>query len=342
MQRLPLALSPFVRALPLVLASAFVLAGSGCRARPTKTESATAKARRFDFRYEVTIPAPADCAQLEVWVPLPPHDPMVQHVEVLEPRTSAGRLEVTHDPVDGNRMLYVAVPAPSEAVTISWSARVERFADAGQGQGPLHARHLEANALIPIDGKAQSMAIDLGACEASLATEVRARRIFDDVLTSMEYDKNHVGWGRGSFEHATTVCKGNCTDFHSRFIGVARAAGIPVRFTMGIPLGDAPSGSYDSYHCWAHYRDGDAWIPVDISEADKVAATNAERAAWFFGHLDPHRLTLSHGRDVALVPPCAAGPRNYFVFPHAEADGRELALDKSMWRFTWRDVDRAD
>ncbi|MCA8969733.1 MAG: transglutaminase domain-containing protein [Planctomycetes bacterium] len=293
----------------------------------------------FEFSYEATIPVPSGCERLEAWVPVASTDPGVQSVDLLRWKASAGTATITRDEVYGNRMIHVVTERPQEPLTISWRAKILRSTDVGQGRGPVHARYVQSTAFVPLEGRAKQMAIDLGITDAALTTEQRARRIYDDVLAGMAYDKNHDGWGMGSFEHATKVCKGNCTDFHSRFLGVGRAAGIPVRFTMGIPLGTAKTGSVNGYHCWAHYRDDGTWHPVDISEADKVFATDPKKADWFFGHLDPDRVSISFGRDVQLEPPAKSGPRNFFVYPYAEADGREIPMDKSAWTFRWEELD---
>jgi len=64
----------------------------------------------------------------------------------------------------------------------------------------------------------------------------KARAIYDYVPSIMRYDKTGEGWGRGDAIYACNVKKGNCTDFHALFIGMARAAGIPARFEIGFPL----------------------------------------------------------------------------------------------------------
>jgi transglutaminase-like putative cysteine protease len=263
-------------------------------------------------------------------------DPGVQTVSDLRIEAPEG-YRLTREPEYGNQILYCAVEAPTASTKISWSAIVTRFEDRGQGTLPTGPRYLQRDRLVPVDGKAADMAGQLGAT-GSGTVDARAKRIYDDVLASMVYDKSGEGWGRGDFEHAVTVCRGNCTDFHSRFVGVGRAAGIPVRFTMGIPMKADPSGEYDSYHCWAHYRDGGRWKPVDISEADKVADKDPGKAEWFFGHLDYNRISLTFGRDIRLEPPQKGDRLNYFVFPHVEADGTELKLGKSSWKFTYENV----
>ena len=95
----------------------------------------------------------------------------------------------------------------------------------------------------------------------------KARAIYQYVFKHMRYDKSGAGWGLGDSIYACDIGKGNCTDFHSLFIVLARASHIPARFQMGIPLPDSKEGEPSgSYHCWAEfYIEGKGWIPVDIS-----------------------------------------------------------------------------
>jgi hypothetical protein len=87
----------------------------------------------------------------------------------------------------------------------------------------------------------------------------------------------------GSIVPGTQRTRGNCTDFHSLFIALARARGIPARFIIGFPLGTGPSGQIPGYHCWAEFYSGGVWVPVDASEAWK----NPSRHDYYFGHLEP-------------------------------------------------------
>lgn len=57
-----------------------------------------------------------------------------------------------------------------------------------------------------------------------------AKIIYDFILDYMTYDKSGEGWGRGDFWYACKYKKGNCTDFHSFFIGFARSLKIPSFF----------------------------------------------------------------------------------------------------------------
>jgi len=51
----------------------------------------------------------------------------------------------------------------------------------------------------------------------------------------MRYDKSGTGWGHGDTLWACDSKRGNCTDFHSVFLSMARSQQIPSRFEIGSP-----------------------------------------------------------------------------------------------------------
>ncbi len=125
---------------------------------------------------------------------------------------------------------------------------------------------------------------------------------------------------------------GNCTDFHSLFISLARASGIPAKFVMGIPLPEKEADEIPGYHCWAEFYDEQlGWVPVDISEAWK----DKTQYEYFFGTLSQNRLEFTQGRDIILEPSAKGEPLNYFIYPYVEADGKEFK-DYSV-KFQFRD-----
>ena len=135
-----------------------------------------------------------------------------------------------------------------------------------------------------------------------------------------------VVYGAGPLERRPS---GNCTDFHSLLIGMARASGIPARFVMGFPLPeDRTKGEIPGYHCWAElFVEGVGWLPLDSSEASR----HPEKRAFFFGGLDANRVEFTRGRDLVLEPP-AAGRLNFFVYPRVEVDGVEhTAVTQNFW-----------
>ncbi len=180
---------------------------------------------------------------------------------------------------------------------------------------------LEADTLVPITGVPAELAAQVAQGKTQPLDEARA--IYDYVFSTMRYDKTGTGWGRGDVLYACDAKKGNCTDFHSLFIAMARSQGIPARFEIGFPLpDDKHSAEIAGYHCWSDfYIDGKGWIPVDISEAWK----HPDKRDYFFGSHDVNRVQFSMGRDLRLNPPQDGKPLNYFVYPYVEVNGREYS-----------------
>src|SRR6185295_17624397 len=101
----------------------------------------------------------------------------------------------------------------------------------------------------------------------------------------------------------------NCTDFHSLFISLARSRQMPAKFEMGFSLPpERGSGDIPGYHCWAKFKpENRGWIPVDISEANKVKEADPQMVEYYFGNLTENRVTFTVGRDLVLVPKQAGG-----------------------------------
>jgi len=191
-------------------------------------------------------------------------------------------------------------------------------------------RFLQPDRRVRLDG----VIADLSAQETKGLEDplAKARAIYNYVIATMRYDKSGTGWGNGDAIWACTAKRGNCTDFHSLFIGMMRAAGIPARFEIGFPLpSDQHDGAVPGYHCWAEfYVQPYGWVPVDASEAWK----HPDKKDYFFGALDDNRLQVTVGRDIRLNPPQQGDPLNYFVYPYAELDGKPIALES---RFSFQD-----
>jgi transglutaminase-like putative cysteine protease len=181
------------------------------------------------------------------------------------------------------------------------------------------ARFLEPDRLVPITGVPAQLAAEQ--TKGATTQLEKAKDIYEYVFRTMRYDKSGAGWGHGDTLWACDSKHGNCTDFHSVFISMARSQKIPARFEIGFPLPtDKSSGELPGYHCWAEfYIDSIGWIPVDISEAWK----HPENHDYFFGAHDVNRFQLSAGRDLKLTPAQDGAPLNYFFYPYVEAGGKE-------------------
>jgi transglutaminase-like putative cysteine protease len=280
------------------------------------TSSAFADAK-FHVRHVARISnLPADAPAVRIWVPLP----VSTAWQVVDGITLDSDLawEIVTEPEFGNRYAYTLVSG-RENVTLEITYDAVRTAvafDAWRNE-PLtadrRARSLRADRLVTLSPRIRELAARVTAGETTPLGKAQA--IYRHVLGAMRYDKTLPGWGSGDTERACDVGAGNCTDFHSLFMSLARASGIPARFVMGLPL-PAAGGLVPGYHCWAEfYVDGRGWIPVDISDASKL--TDPARREFFFGGLDPNRLQLTTGRDVVL-PHASSAPVNYSFLPYAE------------------------
>lgn len=297
-------------------------------------------ARSFEFTYVTRIPGlPGGAKSSRIWIPLPQSDP---YQTINDLRIESAFAYSTHrDSEYGNAYVYLEVPAAkvegAAEVRVHFQAtrqehRVALGAQpvaAKMGAGELQ-RFLQPDRRVPLGG----IIGELSAQETRGMQDpvAKARAIYDYVLATMRYDKSGTGWGNGDAIWACTAKRGNCTDFHSLFIGMMRAAGIPARFEIGFSLPeDQHGGTIPGYHCWAEfYVEPYGWIPVDASEAWK----HPEKKNYFFGAHDDDRLQFSVGRDIRLDPPQQGEPLNYFIYPYAEVDGRPLALES---KFSFQD-----
>ena len=260
-----------------------------------------------------------------VWMPVP-RASAHQTVELLGVESPLAHRR-TADRDFGNEILYFEAEK-SGPVTIRARYRITRRGRGAasyrpEGLSPAEREYyLRPRGLVVINDEVRAIAAEAAGDAGDDWTA--ARRLYDAVLARMSYDKTEPGWGKGDTLRACRVGKGNCTDFHSLFISLARARGIPARFQMGLPLSEASEQRLGRrYHCWAEfYAKGRGWIPVDISEAWK----HEIKRDYFFGRLDADRLTVATGREIRLDPPQAGRPLNYFAYPHVEVDGKAHPL----------------
>jgi transglutaminase-like putative cysteine protease len=188
---------------------------------------------------------------------------------------------------------------------------------------------LRPDRLVPLDDRIRKLAAEV--TRGRRGDLDKARAIYDYVVETMSYDKSGTGWGNGDIYWACDAKRGNCTDFHALFIGLARAVGIPAKFEIGLPLPEVRGqGEIGGYHCWAEfYLAGYGWVPVDASEARK----QPEKRNYFFGALDENRVQFTVGRDLVLAPRQAGAPLNYFIYPYVEVDGQPFAKVTKTFRY---------
>ena len=314
---------------------------------------ATSNAQKFSppsrtvrFTYSFTVKdIPSGAKRVRVWVPVPQTD-QHQTVRVLAVKAPV-KTRMTQEPAYRNRMMYAEIqnPAAGQAeFTLEYKVTRREYSRGDYAQlkradqkpavvSASMSRLIAPDTLIPTDGKIKQLAGEVTGSQTG--TVAKAKAAYDYFFTNMRYDKTGSGWGRGDALWACDSKRGNCTDFHSPFIGVLRADGIPARFDIGFSLPeDKDKADIPGYHCWAEFfSPKTGWIPVDISEAWKAK----QKEDYFFGSVDANRVQLSTGRDIALSPLQDGPALNYFVYPYVELDGKPYEnIDK---HFSFEEVE---
>jgi transglutaminase-like putative cysteine protease len=328
--------------LPFVFAASFVFSTPADSGK----DQAPPPSRTFAFDYQVHVPPTNDAnAEFLLWLPLPQQDEYQTirdlHIESVVANSQGRESEY------GNS--YVLFHPTSDQLKAGFDASIHFVATRFEHKIPLDAisakpaafnastppdlrRSLEPDKLVPLNGVIAELAKEHTAGDTT--TLEKARHIYDYVLATMRYDKSGEGWGRGDAVWACTSKHGNCTDFHSLFIGMMRASGIPARFEIGFPLPESKTeGEIPGYHCWAEfYLTGTGWVPVDASEAWK----NPSKRDYFFGAHDVNRVFFTFGRDIRLSTQQQGDPLNYFIYPYAELNGKPFTGMQT--KFSFRDL----
>jgi transglutaminase-like putative cysteine protease len=250
--------------------------------------------------------------------------------------------QATVEPKYGNQLLYFEAKArPDGTMPLSVTYRVKRREIKGESRtAAVKAEEelfLKPDAKVPVGPQTKPMKLVEG---KQLPDEALARaRVFYDLVNAhMVYSKDRPGWGRGDAEWACDSRFGNCSDFHSLFISLARSHQMPAKFEMGFPVPEKRGkGDVAGYHCWAFFKPagaGKGWVPVDISEANKIPSMKD----YYFGNLTEDRVGFSVGRDLTLVPKQDGPPLNFLIYPYVEVGGKPVPPEQVDKKFSYEDV----
>lgn len=285
------------------------------------TDTDVKKARSFQFTYKLEVlEIPQDAEDVEIFMPIPVSNSYqaISDVKIVSPYD----YDILEKPQYNCRILHMNVDdkiSDSLQITLQFNVNRKAILDPQQYNfTEVRKADLLPDELIPITGKIKREAMK--ALKKSEKEENTAHIFYNYLINTMEYDKSGTGWGEGDAIYACTVRKGNCTDFHSLFIGMCRAVNIPARFYIGFPIPDkANNGEVGGYHCWAKFYSPDlGWVPVDISEASK----HPQKRDFYYGSLDANRVLFTSGRDIPVTT--STGKEitlNYFVYPEVLVNG---------------------
>ena len=272
----------------------------------------------FEFLYQATLPRLAGAARM--WIPLPSTDAF--QTVVVKYIRAPGQQRILTDRRYGNKVLFLTLSPEHSGQPIAIRFDVQRLEKAvypEQVSDP--EAHLRPERLVPANEEFANISQQV--VDGKKGDLVRARALYDHTIDRMRYMKFGQKYGQGDAVYACDSRTGNCTDFHSYFIALSRAAGIPARFAIGAAIPSArDEGGISGYHCWAEFYAEGKWWPVDISEADKYSSL----ATYYFGHHPANRIELSRGRDLVVEPGPVSGPINFLAYPVLEVAGQSIQV----------------
>ncbi len=203
--------------------------------------------------------------------------------------------------------------------------------------------YLQASSRGPVDGEVGRLAARITAGKSRVYDKARA--IYDWVCENMYREPGTRGCGAGEVCALLRKPGGKCTDIHSVFVALCRAAGVPAREIFGLRLGRKKVVDVTRWqHCWAEFfLPGYGWVPVDPADVRKLMLKHhlklddpetRKLRQYFWGAWDPYRVQLAVGRDLTLNPPQQGPALNTFGYPYAEIGGRVLdGLDPDSFKY---------
>jgi uncharacterized protein (TIGR03000 family) len=310
------------------------------------TATSPPKTRTFLFSYSGAVKDLKPGQSAKVWLPVP--ETTAEQTIALDMIETPGKRQLNEDKQYGNRILFFEANANDQGevpfkVTYKVTRKeVRTDVKAGAVLKPKEnpdqvARFLQPDAKVPVQGKPLDLLKENLKDKQLPPDQFSAAKVLYDVVnTHMKYSKEGKGWGQGDAVWACDSKFGNCTDFHSLFISMARGNKIPSKFEMGFPVPPKRGeGAVGGYHCWAWFMpEGKGWVPVDISEANRFP----DMREYYFGNLTEDRVQFTTGRDINLVPPQDGPALNFFIYPYVEVNGAAYPAEKVTRAFAYKDM----
>jgi len=296
--------------------------------------------RKGTVTFEFSLKAPADAKEVRLWVPYPQSDINQQITDVNVAGNFTSK-RVGKEAKNGVMALYAEWKGPMAERKLTYSFTASRkellTKDFPKTEGPVPTEmkpYLDLSRLGKSEKRVKEIAADITTGKTTVLA--KARSVYDWVVENMRRDPNVKGCGLGEIDRLLVEKGGKCADIHSVFTALARASGVPTREIYGIRLHKEKEGDITKFqHCWAEFfLPGYGWVAVDPADVLKFKLEKnptpeelKAKAEYFFGAVDENRVELSMGDHVVLDPAPKAGELLYFMYPHAEADGKPLGED---------------
>ncbi len=273
----------------------------------------------FEFTYKVTLPTMTSNGK--IWIPLAQSDHF-QKIDLVSLEVPVSH-RIVKDKKFGNSILYMEISPEQSGSIIELTYDVQRTEKKPYMDDSSPGDYLSSSVMLPVNDRFSTLADSIIGEKYQESSLMQARALYDYLIDHMRYRKAGE-YGTGDAVYACDALSGNCSEFHSFFISLARSAGIPARFAIGAAIpSERDEGGIDGYHCWAEFYAEDKWWPIDVSEANKYDALST----YYFGRHPANRIEFSRGRDLEIIPTPESGPVSFLAYPILEVEGISMPAE---------------
>jgi len=277
----------------------------------------------YDVDFRVVVTAPQNTKRLRVWVPIPPSD-AIQTVESLGWSVFPNDVKpsIATESLFGNTFAYFEFAQPQGAQIIEHRFRVstsevrwnidtqavQTIRDWPKSFDPFR----RGESLIKVDDRFQKLANKIVGDKTGSTSSLAA--VMDWVGDNLTYDHSNTSLVADS-NHALTMKRGDCSDYHGLCSSLGRSLGLPTRVTYGLHAfpKNLPS------HCKLEaYLPPYGWVSFDVSETqrliqrireskvlsdrEKAELAASATARLRAGYRDNTWILTSRGTDYELAP----------------------------------------
>jgi transglutaminase-like putative cysteine protease len=312
----------------------------------------------FDVEFSVIVTAPYHTHLLKVWLPIPPSD-RAQSVSASTLSTFPLEVEPQFavESRHGNRFAYFEFHDPQGAQIIrhQYQATLHNLfweVDPEMVEKPAawpesFTSYLEPE---PVADAADFHRVLSAIVPRPTNTAVGLYSAMNWIDANLSYDHSAASL-RADADHAFSLRRGHCSDYHGLCATMGRTLGFPTRVTYGLALTPKNSPS----HCKLEaYLPPYGWVSFDLSETQKMVQAihasgkltdtektrlaEAARSRLKQGFRENSWLLVTRGTNYELAPP-ASGPVAVVRTIYAEADGAPLPepdpADPTKREFAW-------
>lgn len=320
-----------------------------CMFMPFSTMAAEQSSGTISMEFDLSHQATGE--EVELWIPYPlsDKDQLITNISIDGDYAESA---VYSDQKYSTPMLYARWDKDAKSRKLAFSFHAVRNEvvrkDFPEKEGAWDPRdyemYLTGTSLGPIDGVVKELADKIVKGKTTIYDKAKA--IYDWTCENMYRDPKTVGCGPGDVCNLLITPGGKCTDIHSVYVALCRAAGVPAREVFGIRQGKKDVVDITKWqHCWAEFfLPGYGWVPVDPADVRKMMLKHdlkledqktKDYREYFWGAWDQYRVKLAVGRDLTLTPAQKGKPLNTFGYPYAEVGGKVLDwYDPAAFKYT--------